>query len=102
MREDYRERLLMFVGDSLLKPNYFIPITKVVEEPCDIDYDQDGMYADLKRANDFSFTIQAKIKQYKGIMDVMTGKDTPAARRCIRHDKRMKEKRRRNRLKYGK
>ena len=100
MREDYHERLLMFVGNPLLKPNYFIPITKVVEEPCDIDYDQDGMYADLKRANEFSFTIKAKLK--KGIMDVMTGKNTPAARCCIRHDKRMKEKRRRNRLKYGK
>ena len=83
----------------LIMPDYFIPITKVVEEPCDIDYDQDGMYADLKRANEFSFTIQAKIN--KGIMDVMTGKDTPAARRYIRHEKRMKEKRRRNRLKSG-
>lgn len=80
----------------------FVPMHTVIEGKRDIDYDQDGMYADLKRANEFSFTIQAKVKQYKGIMDVMMGKDTSAARRCIRHEKRMKEKRRRNRLKHGK
>lgn len=77
----------------------FVPMHTVIEGKRDIDYDQDGMYADLKRANEFSFTIQAKIN--KGIMDVMMGNDTPAARRCIRHEKRMKEKRRRNRLKSG-
>ena len=77
----------------------FVPMHTVIEGKRDIDYDQDGMYADLKRANEFSFTIQGKIN--KGIMDVMLGKDTPAARRCIRHEKRMKEKRRRNRLKSG-
>lgn len=65
----------------------FVPMHTVIEGKRDIDYDQDGMYADLKRANEFSFTIQAKVKQYKGIMDVMMGKDTSAARRCIRHEK---------------
>lgn len=78
----------------------FVPMHTVIEGKRDIDCDQDGMYADLKRAREFSFTIQAKIN--KGCMDVMMGKDTPAARRCIRHGKRMKEKKRRNRLKYGK
>ena len=77
----------------------FVPMHTVIEEMPDVDHDQSVMYANLQRASEFSFTIQAKIN--KGIMDVMMGKDTPAARRYIRCIKRMKEKKRRNRLKSG-
>ena len=42
------------------------------------------------------------VRIHSGMMDHITGRDTPAARRYARTLKRKKEKARRNRLKYGK
>ena len=90
---------LGLVCPEMYLPKYFIPIINVVEKA---DYTTDNTgdkYADLQSAEDFSFSIEIKI--HKGARDILMGKDTPAARRYIRSEKRRKEKERRNRLKYG-
>lgn len=76
----------------------FVPMYTVIEGKCDVDYDPNNMYADLQRVKDFSFSVQAKVR--KGAMDYICGYDTPASMRYVRWLKRMKEKKRRSRLKY--
>ena len=73
-------------------------IEHVIEAP---KCKQEDIYASFKDPMEICVELDA-VRIHNGMMDYITGHDTPAARRYARTLKRNKEKGRRNRLKYGK
>lgn len=79
----------------------FVPISKI--QKAEIDENIDCLYPAYTQSGEFcfSFSVSVETRMGNGAKDYICGINSPAARRFIRHDKRMKEKKRRNRLKSG-
>ena len=78
----------------------FVPINMI--QKAEIDENIDCLYPAYTQSGEFCFSFSVEARMGNGAKDYICGINSPAAKRFIRHDKRMKEKMRRNRLKYGK
>ena len=94
MGELLKDEMELFIssGDGV-----FVPMNKI--QKAVIDENIDCLYPAYTQSGEFCFSFEASLS--KGAMDFICYIDSPAARRFIRHDKRIKEKMRRNRLKSG-
>lgn len=96
MGELLKDKMELFISSG---NGVFVPINMI--QKAEIDENIDCLYPAYTQSGEFCFSFSVEARMGNGAKDYICGINSPAARRFIRHDKRMKEKKRRNRLKSG-